>query len=208
FKVNTDRGGKGTLAINPKGPSAGYSVEKRETHANEYECSFVPWEIGKTMVEILWGGFHVPGSPFQMLIEAALTSNVCNATGEGLKRAKLDEVTTFQIISSQSGLIQKRELHVSITGVHAQVPVKIKDNHNGTYTCSYTIEQSGAYIIAIKFRKEHIPGSPFKLNVHSGPKAEGIKMIGDIFKERSVLLSGRAHEFKVDARNAGQGTLD
>ncbi|WP_411023287.1 filamin/ABP280 repeat domain-containing protein, partial [Salmonella sp. s51228] len=84
FKVNTDRGGKGTLAINPKGPSAGYSVEKRETHANEYECSFVPWEIGKTMVEILWGGFHVPGSPFQMLIEAALTSNVCNATGEGL----------------------------------------------------------------------------------------------------------------------------
>ncbi|WP_411023262.1 filamin/ABP280 repeat domain-containing protein, partial [Salmonella sp. s51228] len=71
-----------------------------------------------------------------------------------------------------------------------------------------TIEQSGAYIIAIKFRKEHIPGSPFKLNVHSGPKAEGIKMIGDIFKERSVLLSGRAHEFKVDARNAGQGTLD
>ena len=208
FQVNTENSGKGDLAVKPKGPSAVYNVEIRESPVHEFKCSFVPWEMGDHVVDVLWGGFHVPGSPFRMKIEPALTSNLCNATGEGLKVAKLDELTSFTIVSTQPGLLQKRELHVSIAGVHAQVPVDIVDNNNSTYSVRYTIEQAGAYLINVKFRREHIPGSPFKLNVLSGPRAEGVRMFGDVFKEKAVLLSGRAQEFKVDARNAGKGKLD
>ena len=69
FTVVTFHAGKAKLTVKPKGPSAQYNVDIRETKESTYEVTFTPWEIGGHKVDVLWGNAHIPKSPFDISVE-------------------------------------------------------------------------------------------------------------------------------------------
>ena len=207
FTVVTFHAGKAKLVVKPKGPSAQYNVEIRETKESTYEVTFTPWEIGGHKVNVLWGNAHIPKSPFDINIENPMDSNVCNATGEGLKHAIANQPATFTIISSEVGLLDKNALKVSVIGVQSHADVVVKDNNNGCYTVEYVAPTPGAYIVSVSFYDRQIPGSPFKVNVVPGPDATKCRAFGPPFHPNSLHIAGNPLEFYVDTSEGGYGQL-
>lgn len=47
----------------------------------------------------------------------------------------------------------------------AHTDTLVTDNEDGSYSVSYTPFEEGIHDLAVKFADEHIPGSPFKVDV-------------------------------------------
>ena len=207
FTVVTFHAGKGKLNVSPTGPSAQYNVETKETKPSTYEVTFTPWEIGEHKVEVLWGSAHIPKSPFPINIENPMETNVCNATGSGLKHAIATQPSKFSIISSEIGLLEKNALKVSVIGVQSAAEVVIKDNNNGSYTVQYVAPTPGAYVASVAFYDRQIPGSPYKINVVPGPDATKCRAYGPALHPNSLHVAGSPLEFYVDTSEGGYGHL-
>ena len=71
FIINTTDAGTGTLSLNVEGPKGGFKVnltrhpEKDHTIFADYN----PEHAGKYVINILWSGVNVPGSPFNVNIK-------------------------------------------------------------------------------------------------------------------------------------------
>ena len=206
FSVITKDAGKGILSVVPKGPSATYKPDIKVSEA-KHDISFTPWEVGDLSVDVRWGKAPIPNSPF--IIKVENSKNICNATGDGLKSAVVGQEASFTIITTEMGLLEKKAIGVSIAGVRAgRLKVNIKDNHNGTYTVSYTPQKTGAYIANIAVNKDQVLGSPFKINVVSAPDASKCIVGGPALHPNALHLSGSHLEVTVDTCEAGTGKLD
>ena len=206
FSVITKDAGKGILSVVPKGPSATYKPDIKVSDG-KHNVSFTPWEIGDLSVGVCWGKAPIPNSPF--IIKVENSKNICNATGDGLKSAVVGQEASFTIITTEMGLLEKKAIGISITGVRAgRLKTSIKDNHNGTYTVSYTAQKPGAYIANIAVNKVQVLGSPFKINVVSAPDASKCIVGGSALQPNTLHLSGSHLEVTVDTSEAGMGKLD
>ena len=206
FSVVTKDAGKGALSVVPKGPSATYKPDIKVSEG-KHDVSFTPWEVGELSVDVHWGKAPIPGSPFVIKVENS--KNISNATGDGLKSAIVGREASFTIVTTEMGLVEKKAIGVSIAGVRAgRLKPSIKDNHNGTYTVSYTAQKPGAYIANIAVNKVQVLGSPFKINVVSAPDASKCIVGGPALQPNSVHLSGSHLEITVDTSEAGMGKLD
>ncbi len=207
FTVKSENAGKGKLSVIAKGPSAQYNVEVKEIDADLHEVTFTPWEIGEHTIEVLWGNADIKNSPFLVNVTNPNDSTVCNATGDGLKRAIAGNKSNFLIISSESGLLDKNALKVTVMGVQSHAEVVINDNNNGTYGVEYTPPTSGAYVASISFYDRQIPGSPFKINVFPKPDASKCFAYGPALNQNSILIAGSPLELYVDTKEGGHGQL-
>ncbi|KAH8870338.1 Filamin-A [Schistosoma japonicum] len=83
--------------------------------------------------------------------------------GLGLKRAELDRVNYFNVDASQAG---NDVLLIGIYGPkQASEEVVIKHLSNNQYTVSYRVFESGKHFLVVKWGDQHVPGSPFLINV-------------------------------------------
>ncbi|XP_041983956.1 filamin-A isoform X2 [Aricia agestis] len=83
--------------------------------------------------------------------------------GMGLKKAYLNKHNQFTIHAGDAG---NNIMYVGIYGPKGpcdEVQLKHKGKHN--YECSYIVRERGEYIVLVKWGDEHIPGSPFKVEV-------------------------------------------
>lgn len=207
FSVVTENAGKGKLAVVAKGPSAQYNMDIQQVKEDTYEVTFTPWEVGDHSIEILWGNGNIPKSPYTINVENTLDSSVCNATGDGLKKAIVGQPAKFTIISSEVGLQEKNALKVSVLGVQSHANVVVTDNNNGCYTVEYVAPTPGAYVASVSFYDRQIPGSPFKVNVFPGPDASKCFAYGPALNKNSVLIAGSPLELFVDTTEGGFGQL-
>ena len=208
FTVVTHRAGVGKLAITATGPSAQYTITPKDIGDNKYEAQFTPWQIGAHSVEVLWGKAQVPRSPFVLNIEKSTGGDLtCHATGDGLKKAVASKPTSFNLFTSEVGLVEKGALRVSVqSAVHGQeANVKIRDQNDGSYQVLYVPPVKGAYFATVTFYEKPIPGSPFKINCVSGPDASKCHVNG--LHQNSLYIAGKPIEFTVDSSEAGYGSL-
>lgn len=66
-------------------------------------------------------------------------------------------------------------LSATVEGLKHDVVVGIRDNHDGTYTLTYTPPTAGAYVLAIKWDEKHVEGSPFKVTVENRAVPESVR---------------------------------
>lgn len=207
-KAKPREAGRAKPVIKPRGPSAKYTSEVRDNGDDTYDVAFTPWEVGPHKVDVLWGGAHVPRSPFSMKIRAAPDANTCSATGRGLKKAIAGEKTNFNIIAPEKGLLRKPDgLSVTVSDLKNKAPVHINDHSDGTYKVTYKAPTPGAYVIEVKFYGKHVPGSPFKLDVDSAPDASSCRAYGPALHPNSLHIAGNPLDLFVDTKKAGKGEL-
>ena len=46
-----------------------------------------------------------------------------------------------------------------------EMDADVDDNKDGSYDVSYSVAYSGSYQISVTYNGEHLPGSPFSINV-------------------------------------------
>ena len=72
------------------------------------------------------------------------------------------------------------------------VPVAVKDERDGRYTCSYTAYRAGAYTLSVALRGETLPGSPFRVHVApAGVHAGACVATGDGMQKATAGVPAR-----------------
>ena len=191
-----------------QGSTARYPVTLEEKSPQEFLAHFIPWELGSHNISITLGGFPIPNTPcdFNAVTSASTT---CSATGSGLQQA-LTCIPAQFLVQATSGLLDEGNLSIQVQSVVSGYngKVRVRDNENSSYNVAYLVDTPGAYLVHVKAWDQHIPGSPFKVNVSHGPQAHNCIMSGRAIDPNFFVKIGEPIEFSVDGRKAGNGTLN
>ena len=209
FLVSCKGAGSGTKpVVKAQGITALYNVEIGIFDNSEYSVTFMPWEVGKLEISVIWGGYPISNSPFELEV-LGFYSGMCTAQGEGLQRALTTLPAQFAVIADQTNLIADGYLAIRVTSVvkKTECKVRARDNNDGTYSIAYLAPHVGAYLISVTVHDDHIPGSPFKMNAVAGPDASKCIAYGPALERTTILNIGKPIDFSVDIQSAGTGQL-
>ena len=200
-------GSKTTCARTPKCDSDG-------------TCNFplMSYEAGAHLLNILWGGVHIPNSPFTVKVSCDATQFI--AQGEGLKEATAHRPAKFELKGPQSGLLEEDMLQVKIREARYESKMVSKGEFNptseealvcmtetkkGVYLVQYSVPAHGNFTIYVTIDDKSVPGSPFNVKVHPDPS--NCKVFGDALEHPHSLVLGKSIKLKVDTTEAGTGEL-
>ncbi|CAF1103836.1 unnamed protein product, partial [Adineta ricciae] len=94
---------------------------------------------------------------------AAVDASRVRAAGDGLSRAYRNEKATFTVDTRDGG---NAMLMVGVFGPKAPCEeVFIKHIGNNQYNVQYTVREKGEYMLIVKWGDQHIPGSPWHIDV-------------------------------------------
>ncbi|XP_074525668.1 filamin B a [Halichoeres trimaculatus] len=130
---------------------------------NHIGISFIPREVGEHKVSILKNGQHIPNSPVTIMViqsEIGDASQV-KAHGDGLVRGTTFTDANFVVDTRDAGY---GGLALSIEGP-SKVDIQTEDIEDGACGVTYCPTEPGNYIVSIRFADQHVPGSPFTVQV-------------------------------------------
>ena len=198
FEVNASSAGSGDLVIDVIDPKGNKKTEIKveEKPGNIFYCVYMPLLVGRYVIVLKYGGKEVAKSPYHVTVTPACGRVKLYGAGleSGLKTGK---PASFTIDCSEAG---EGALDVQIEGPgKSDVKPELKDNGDGTFTCTYKPGKAGQYIINVKFDGGIVPKCPVKVMVGSTADPSRIKAYGPGL-ERGV--EGRPAEFYVDCGSA------
>ncbi|KAI3382304.1 hypothetical protein SNEBB_011398 [Seison nebaliae] len=163
-----------------------------------YSVQYVPFEEGQHQLDISYEGMPVPGSPFSVRAVRGCDPARVKAYGPGLYGGITNVPQEFKIETKGAG---QGSLGLAVEGP-SEAKMQCKDNRDGTCTMEYLPTKSGAYDISIKFAEQHIPGSPFKVQINDMADASKVK----VEYPNQILRENVPADFVIDGRNAGTAT--
>ncbi|CAG5093928.1 Similar to cher: Filamin-A (Drosophila melanogaster) [Cotesia congregata] len=185
-------------------PSGG-KMEKIITPQNDgtYRVSYTPFEEGRHTIDILYDNVPVPGSPFSVNVKRVCDPRKCKAYGPGLEKGFVGKSNRFTVETSDAG---NGGLGLAIEGPSEAI-MTCTDNYDGSCSVEYVPTEPGEYDVAIKFDKENIPGSPFKVQVENGIDAKDVTAYGPGL-EPQMIREGIPAQFVVDTSKCDPAQLD
>jgi len=219
--VHAELAGKAELDMKPTNPSGdAYITDVLDNGNGTYKVTFKPYEIGKHEISVTWGGITIPKSPFKMEICKAIDISTFTATGDGLSKIIATHISTFNVLSTEAGLLKEDILTFQIEGIGLKClevqPGALDSNANdiqytatdagkGRYNMEYIVPREGKYKISILCEGEDIKGSPFTVTALPPADASQCHAFGKSLEEGVYLNVGKPLEFKVDCTKAGTG---
>ena len=161
---NTSEAGESTLSAKCTGRKFGdVPVQVTPTEKNHYKVFFTPPGNDHFSLSIMWDGSHVPGSPFDIdLIPPRITVDGPHPCAEGI-----GPVHTY-IDASKAG---DGDLQVKCEASGEEggpVEVTVTEEQPGHYTAVFEAGKPGIYNVDITFKGDHVPESPFRVEVEDG----------------------------------------
>ncbi|PRP81712.1 hypothetical protein PROFUN_10812 [Planoprotostelium fungivorum] len=131
--------------------------------------------VGIYQLSIFMNGEHISGSPFQPICMPGLTSPLkSTASGTGLSGGIVGSRCSFTVQAYDNNGNHKlkggdafRCQIIDPKALKSAINAVITDNNNGTYTFTYSPDQSGQFEISVTLDGSHIKGSPFRTNIVS-----------------------------------------
>ena len=234
FVIDTSAAGFGGVSVRAVLPSTGLqsSVNIKDRRDGTYLVQYTPQSLGEHLMNVLWYGSPIPGSPFQVKVgeeereeeeeegrETGLVYLVEEHKGIFQEPHPIGIPFKFTISTAKAG---RGTLSFSSHGP-GKPSIQVSDNKDKTFTCSILSKEAGDYKIDVLWNHAHIPSSPFPisffpskaikvlgLNLSSGP-GHGTAMVTVIEEDLCVLQGpcslGKEVEFRLFTGNAGQGEL-
>ena len=108
-------------------------------------------------------------------------------------------------IPSANGQIEQLSAEVSSPSGNTEKADIIASENNG-YSIRFVPKELGVHLVAVKYRNQHVPGSPFKFTV--GPLGQGgSKNVTASGSGLETGIAGGQQEFSIWTREAGAGGL-
>lgn len=198
----------GTLGFSVEGPSQA-KIECDDKGDGSCDVRYWPQEAGEYAVHVLCNSEDIRLSPFMADIREApqdFHPDRVKARGPGLEKTgvAVNKPAEFTVDAKHGG---KAALRVQVQDNEGcPVDATVKDNGNGTYSCSYVPRKPVKHTAMVSWGGVSIPNSPFRVNVGAGSHPNKVKVYGP-----GVAKTGlKAHEptyFTVDCTEAGQGDV-
>lgn len=175
FTIDTSGAGTGGLGLTVEGPTEA-KIECSDNGDCTCSVSYLPTEPGEYLVNILFEGVHIPGSPYHAGIEYPFDPTKVVASGSGLKRGKVGEISVLNVDCAKAGPGQLVLEAVSDAGSKAKT--EVLDNKDGTYTVTYVPLTAGMYTLLLKYGGKTVPNFPAKVVVDPAVDTSKVKVFG------------------------------
>ncbi|NXX38548.1 FLNA protein, partial [Tricholaema leucomelas] len=170
FIVDTRSAGYGGLGLSIEGPSK-VDINCEDVEDGTCKVTYCPTEPGNYIINIKFADKHVPGSPFTVKV-----------TGEGRMKESITrrrQAPSIATIGSTCDLNLKIPGEASAQELSAQVlspsgqrfEAEVVSGGAGVYSVRFVPQEMGPHTVSVKYRGQHVPGSPFQFTV--GPLGEG-----------------------------------
>lgn len=170
-----------------------------------YTVTYKASKPGSYVTTVKYFDKHIPGSPFKLSVVPAPDASKCRAYGPALHPNSLHLAETPLDLYVDTKDAGSGELQVVIKGPDDSMPKVYTAKDKGVYSLKFDVPKPGRYYAHIWWSQVYIPGSPFKIRVHQGPKAGNVRAYGPGLEEGVKV--GDMGEFVVETKNAGIGTL-
>lgn len=198
------KGDDGKVSCTITNPSGGKTEKIITPQADgTYRVSYTPFEEGRHTIDILYDNVPIPGSPFSVNVKRGCDPSKCRAYGPGLEKGFVGKPNQFVVETKGAGT---GGLGLAIEGT-SEAKMTCKDNYNGSCSVEYVPTEPGDYDIAIKFADQHIPGSPFKVQVEKTVDSQDVTAFGPGLDPEKVR-EGIPAKFLVDTSKSGIAQLD
>ncbi|XP_012277113.1 filamin-A isoform X2 [Orussus abietinus] len=198
------KGEDGKISCTITNPSGGKTEKTITPQADgTYRVSYTPFEEGRHTIDILYDNLPVPGSPFSVNVKRGCDPSKCRAYGPGLEKGYVNQPNKFMVETKGAG---NGGLGLAIEGT-SEAKITCEDNCNGSCTVEYVPPEAGDYDVSIKFADQHIPGSPFKVQVKDESNATDVTAYGPGLEPEKVR-EGIPAKFMVDTSKAESAQLD
>ncbi|XP_044199005.1 filamin-C-like isoform X9 [Thunnus albacares] len=205
FIVDTRNAGYGGLGLSIEGPSK-VDINCEDVEDGTCKVTYCPTEPGNYIINIKFADQHVPGSPFTVKV-----------FGEGRMKESITrkrQAPSIATVGSTCDLNLKipgetgnQEMTAQVTSPGGKTEdAEIIRGEDSTYSVRFIPQEMGPHIVNVKYRGQHVPGSPFQFTV--GPLGEGGAhkvRAGGTGLDRGV--AGIPAEFSIWTREAGAGGL-
>ncbi|XP_013766614.1 filamin-C isoform X2 [Pundamilia nyererei] len=205
FIVDTRNAGYGGLGLSIEGPSK-VDINCEDVEDGTCKVTYCPTEPGNYIINIKFADQHVPGSPFTVKV-----------FGEGRMKESITrkrQAPSIATVGSTCDLNLKipgeaanQEMTAQVTSPGGKTEdAEIIKGEESTYSVRFIPQEMGPHTVNVKYRGQHVPGSPFQFTV--GPLGEGGAhkvRAGGTGLDRGV--AGIPAEFSIWTREAGAGGL-
>jgi len=192
-------------------------VQITDNRDGTYAAVYTAERPGTFTLEVLIKKDHIQGSAFHPVVKAGEPSPAhCEATGPGISAATAGAEVGFTIITKDASGNQIPRGGASITAVFkdpkGDIPVKVVDNNDGTYSAAYTARSAGTHTLSVVVATQYngtgeIKNAPFSVVVSAGAVDasqfgwDGLELDSE---GRRVVVAGTTDSFTVTAKD-GEG---
>ena len=165
------------------------------------ECVlFSPACPGRYQLDMLWGGYHIPGSPFSLQFRRPKTQ-VAN-TNLRLEEEVFVMDTPHRFKLSWEGA-REGDIQLSCNPPSAATLSVQPTTFPNTYLCQIVPVECGMKEVSVLFQNNHVPGSPFSLLFRPRGDASKCCVEGPL----QQIQTGPSVKFFVSTAGAGEGQL-
>lgn len=150
-----------------------------------YNVRFSPKVKGVHNVSVKHKGLHIAGSPFMYTVGSNASGGYhkVQAGGPGLEKGEVNGENVFNVYTKEAGAAK---LSISVEGPSKAV-MNFEERTPGILICSYKVTKPGVYGVHLKFDEQHIPNSPFMVNISpDSVEAKMVEVHG--FKDRGLMV--------------------
>jgi len=156
FKVQVTGGG----TTSPT-PAADYKKQRRESTSMTMET--IQHTLFKRETVYRESNLSSRSNSRQIPVQFSSNAEECVASGQGIDKPVLGRQNSFTVDCSRGGA---NVLFVGVYGPDTPCEeVQIKHEGNKEYKVSYSLKDRGQYLLFVKWGEDHIPGSPFHIQV-------------------------------------------
>ena len=169
--------------------------------AKVFRVSYTAKVAGVFSLNVLWAGRQVAGCPLELKIAA-------KADAGRVKLLLPKSVSAGRKCQSEVQLAEAGpgQLSAHLVGPNGQViTCQLSAVANQRQTVTFVPQVVGKHTFTVRFAGQHVPGSPFELQVNSAPDASKVKVCGPGM-EHGVLPLYQSR-FICDTSGAGAGEL-
>lgn len=203
FNVLCEGGGDGQLTVEISSED-GTMVHPHVSNVaeEEFEVSYNPSKPGKHTITVKWGDNHVTGSPFDMKCYVPLHASNLSVI-DPPSEAYLQTPIVFKVRAVEE-MNEEGDLTVTAKSRSSTIVGSVKQEIDGSYTCSLEPTVSGKYVVKVTLNGDNIKESPFKIKVSDPPQPQNVKASGPGLDDGYV---GQEGNFMLETGTAGTGTL-
>ena len=137
-----------------------------------YRCTLEPRDYGKFTVRVTWNGENINGSPFKVKVGHPPRPDLVKAYGPGLEDGFIGQEGNFTLETGEAG---SGTLAVRVHGPKGAFKINMRHHpdEERTILVRYDPKYVGEYTIDVTWSEQHIPNSPFKVNIREQMDSKG-----------------------------------
>uniref|UniRef100_V5GPF5 Filamin-A n=1 Tax=Anoplophora glabripennis TaxID=217634 RepID=V5GPF5_ANOGL len=205
FTVDTRKAGSAPLDVKICDANCNnVDVKLVEKADGTIEGSYVAKSGNRHTVQVNYGGVAVKNSPFRVYVGEPVDASKVQCFGPGVQDGvKANTPTHFNIDARDAGEAEL-DVHLVNEDTHEEIPVKLTDNGDRTYTVDYEAAKAGNHTVTLHYGGLKVPTNPIKFKVQPNVDVSKIKVDG---LEPSVYVDSPT-DFLVDTRAIPKSTDD